>query len=172
MNQEKTVKLMIWFQDLRSVHISIQEMNVQVTTYLKKSTSARTFSTDTHQSLVLVSQLNSLRVLHSSYHYQEKAIKIFINKSMLLLPLIINDQLPSPVSTAKQFDYLLARPNSRAGFRISRLLNPTEQNVKDTEKRGGGGGSDLAFERGLCRSEERPSQRRAEVVATVRLVRP
>jgi hypothetical protein len=53
----------------------------------------------------LVSQLNSLRVLHSSYHYQEKAIKIFINKSMLLLPLIINDQLPSPASTAKQFDY-------------------------------------------------------------------
>jgi hypothetical protein len=37
MNQEKPVKLMIWFQDLRSVHISIQEMNVQVTAYLKKS---------------------------------------------------------------------------------------------------------------------------------------
>jgi hypothetical protein len=31
----------------------------------------------------------------------------------------------------------LAKPNSRAGSRISRLLNPTEQNVKDTEKRGG-----------------------------------
>jgi hypothetical protein len=53
----------------------------------------------------------------------------------------------------------LTKPNSRAGFRISRLLNPTEQNVKDTEKRGGRRGSDLAFERGLCRSEERPSQR-------------
>ena len=51
----------------------------------------------------------------------------------------------------------LARPNSRAGFRISRLVDPTYRNVEDAEEEEEG--SDLAVGGDLDRSEERPSQR-------------